>query len=59
MLYFSSDHHFFHANVIRYCNRPFGSVQEMNEALILNWNKTVTNDDIVYHLGDFCQERLF
>lgn len=53
MNWFTSDHHFFHANVIRYASRPFSDVEEMNEALIARWNETVRADDTVYHLGDF------
>ena len=39
--YWTSDTHFSHANVIKYCNRPFKNVDEMNATLIENWNKTV------------------
>lgn len=46
------DLHLDHANIIKYCNRPFKSVYEMNNALIDNWNKTVGKFDIVYYLGD-------
>ena len=47
-----SDTHFNHANVIKYCNRPFEDVEQMNETLIKNWNETVSNNDVVIHLGD-------
>lgn len=55
--FFTSDLHFGHANVIRYCNRPFNSAAEMNEALINNWNSVVSPNDTIYILGDvfFCQ----
>jgi len=52
-IWFVADTHFCHANIIRYCNRPFKDANEMDEALIANWNKTVGKDDIVWHLGDF------
>jgi calcineurin-like phosphoesterase family protein len=55
----SSDHHFHHANVIKHCNRPFSSVEEMNEALIENWNKVVADNHTIYHLGDFSFHRDF
>lgn len=51
--WFTSDPHFFHNNVIRYCDRPFSSVEEMNEALIRNWNEVVRPGDTVICLGDF------
>lgn len=51
-IWFTSDLHFFHENVIRYCNRPYRTVHEMNEALISNWNKVVKPEDTVYCLGD-------
>ena len=52
--FFTSDTHFNHANIIRFCNRPFKDVTQMNETLIANWNNVVGEDDTVFHLGDFC-----
>lgn len=48
-----SDTHFFHSNIINYCNRPFPNVEVMNQKLIDNWNSVVNPNDIVFHLGDF------
>ena len=52
-IYLSSDHHFYHGNIIKYCNRPFQSIDEMNSVMIENWNKVVKTGDSVYYLGDF------
>lgn len=79
-IFLTSDTHFYHKNVIRYCNRPFTKnlenflkdaesigfedqikkglaidkdVEEMNNAMVENWNRIVGPDDTVYHLGDF------
>jgi len=51
--FFTSDTHFNHYNIIKYCNRPFGSVEEMTTVLTENWNKVVSPNDVVWHLGDF------
>lgn len=53
MKYFTSDLHFGHKNIIRFCNRPFNDIDHMREMLIENWNSVVTPEDDVYHLGDF------
>lgn len=52
-VFFIGDTHFNHNKVIEYSNRPFNSLEEMNERLIENWNSVVRSNDIVYHLGDF------
>lgn len=52
MIFFISDTHFGHANIIRFCNRPFGTIEEMDEALVANWNGKVGGNDTVYFLGD-------
>ena len=52
MIYFTADTHFGHYNVIRFCDRPFASAEEMDEAMIQNWNDRVTGNDTVYILGD-------
>lgn len=52
-MWFTSDTHFYHTNIIRFCQRPFKTVEEMNQSLINNWNSVVGKDDIVFHLGDF------
>ena len=58
-IFFTSDTHFNHANIIKYSNRPYSSVEEMNEDTIAKWNTTVKYDDIVYHLGDFAMGPAF
>ena len=52
-VFFTSDTHFFHANVISYNDRPFDSVKQMNQTLINNWNRMVRKGDVIFHLGDF------
>jgi len=53
IVYFTSDLHFGHDNVIRFDNRPFASVEEMDDALVSRWNAKVGKGDLVYVLGDF------
>ena len=51
--WFISDTHFSHFNIIHYTGRPFQSINEMNERLILNWNALIMPEDTVFFLGDF------
>lgn len=55
-VWFTSDLHFYHKNICKYCNRPFETMEEMHEALIANWNSVVKEDDTIFLLGDmgFC-----
>lgn len=52
-IYFTSDSHVNHSNIIKFCKRPFENIQEMNQELIRKWNEKVPKDGIVFHLGDF------
>lgn len=52
-VFFVSDLHFGHKNIIKFCNRPWETVEEMDKALIDNWNSVVRKNDIVFDLGDF------
>ena len=57
--WFTSDMHLGHftspeRNIIKYCDRPFKDADHMNDMLIKNWNSRVKEDDVVYHIGDFC-----
>lgn len=53
MNYYIADLHLNHENVIRFDNRPFANVTEMNRCMLENWNSRVTKDDTVFILGDF------
>ena len=57
MIYFTSDLHFGHLGILRLCHRPFASVEEMDEALIENWNKKVHQGDTVYIVGDLIWDK--
>jgi calcineurin-like phosphoesterase family protein len=57
-VFFTSDEHYGHQNIIKLCNRPFSSLDEMTEALIERHNSVVTNfTDRVYHAGDMFWRR--
>lgn len=51
--FFTSDIHFGHKNIIKYSNRPFVNVEQMDQSLIDNWNSVVPEDGVVFSLGDF------
>ena len=52
-IFATSDYHFNHKKIIEYCDRPFRSVEEMNDLMIRRWNKVVPDEARVYYLGDF------
>ena len=52
-IFISSDCHFSHFNIIKYCNRPFSTIAEMNDTIIKNFNSVIHPTDTLYHLGDF------
>lgn len=57
VIYFTSDEHYFHENIITFCGRPFRTVNEMNDCMIDNFNSIVTPSDETWHGGDFAWER--
>ena len=52
--FFTSDFHLGHFNIIKYCGRPFKTLEEHDETIITNHNNRVKEDDIVFYIGDFC-----
>ena len=52
-VFFTADCHFDHANIIKYSNRPFKTVENMNNEIVKRWNNVVSPDDLIYHVGDF------
>ena len=53
MIFFTADEHYGHTNIIKYCDRPFKTVEEMNAELIRRHNEVVSDGDDVIHCGDF------
>jgi calcineurin-like phosphoesterase family protein len=58
MIYLTADEHYDHyttstRNIIKYANRPFSSINEMNQTIIRNFNSMVKNEDETWHIGDF------
>jgi calcineurin-like phosphoesterase family protein len=52
-IWYTADTHFGHAKIIEHCNRPFATKDDMDAALIRNWNNRIRPTDTVYHGGDF------
>ena len=52
MIFYTSDLHLGHKNIIKLCNRPFMTLEEMNDTLISNWNNRIPNADSIYIVGD-------
>jgi len=53
MIFFTSDEHYDHKNILKYQKRPFDTVEKMNEELIKRHNEMIAHNDTVYHIGDF------
>lgn len=53
-VWYTSDNHFFHKNVLKFEDRPYETIEEMNQKMIETWNKYVQPEDTVHYLGDFC-----
>jgi len=58
-IFFTSDNHFGHRNIISYCNRPFKTVGEMNKTMVENWNMKVSKSDTIYVLGDLIWDKSY
>ena len=52
MIWFTADEHLGHRNIIKFCRRPFDNVDQMREALVLNFNSVVGKNDETWHVGD-------
>jgi calcineurin-like phosphoesterase family protein len=58
-IFFTSDTHYNHQNILKYCpNRKFNNIDDHNECLIKAWNDVVSENDVVFHLGDFAFGRI-
>ena len=57
MDYFTADPHFGHANIIKYCKRPYDTVEEMDAKILAAWNERFKPGDRLFILGDFCGQR--
>jgi calcineurin-like phosphoesterase family protein len=57
-IFFTSDEHYGHANIIQFCHRPFTSLEDQTEQLIANHNSKVGPNDMTYHVGDMFWRRV-
>lgn len=57
MIWFISDTHFGHWKICQYCKRPFTSLKEMDDTIIKNINERIQENDLLFHLGDFCMTK--
>lgn len=53
-LFLTADEHYGHSKIIEYVNRPFNSIENMNNAIIARHNQVVSENDVVIHIGDIC-----
>lgn len=53
-VWFVGDLHLGHANIIRYCDRPFATIEEHDAALLGQWRRVVCPEDVMFHVGDLC-----
>ncbi len=56
-VFFSSDSHFSHANIMKFCGRDFNSVHDMNIELTHNWNRIIKPEDTIWFLGDLVMDK--
>lgn len=56
--WYTSDLHLGHANIVKFCDRPWDTVDQMNEGIVQRWNNVVAPDDEVYVLGDLALGKL-
>ena len=57
MVYFTSDWHLAHTNIIKYCDRPFKTIEEMNAKILSNYIKVISPTDTIFFVGDLTIKR--
>lgn len=58
-IWFTSDQHFGHKNILKLSKRPFGEIDHHDDVLIDNYNKLISNEDTCYILGDICWKQSY